>query len=272
MRPELIAKAHMTEPTEGAAEAVAEDVTLAPEVVEPEVPGADAAAPADDATPAETPAKPKQTAAERIAELTAARRQAERDAEYWRTEAQRHQQAPAPKAEPKADDEPKPDDYTYGEADAAFIRDQATYAARKAVREEMAQQSAQSRMQSQLATFDQRTAQLYPDGEPAGITAIRRMPTLPVAVMETVLASEIGPKLADHLGSNPAELSRLSGLSPHVQAYEIGKLEAKLSAKPQAKTISTAPDPAPQVRGAGGQFKVAPDTEDFAAFKQAYTR
>lgn len=266
----------MTDETQGEAQAVADDTALAPEVegqpaeIEAEGSGDDAAAAADTEGQAEQP-KPKKTAQERINELTAKTRQAERDAEYWRQEAQRHQQqAPAPKAEPEGDGAPNPSDYVYGETDAAYIRDHATFVATKTVREEMAKQSAQSQLQSQVATFEARMAQQYPDGEPAGITAIKRMTTLSDGIVQPILASEIGPKLADHLGSNPAELRRLFGLSPALQAYELGKLETRLSSKVQPKTVTNAPEPTPTVRGAGGQFKAAPDTDDFAAFEKAY--
>ena len=87
-----------------------------------------------------------------------------------------------------------------------------------------------------------------------------------------LLASDIGPKLAEHLGDNPRELDRLSALPPHLQTYELAKVEARLSrpAAPVAKTATEAPEPAPQARGVGGKFKVAPDTSDFAAFDKAY--
>jgi hypothetical protein len=275
----------MTTETEGAAEAVAEDTTLAPEVEAAEAEagtegsGDDAAAAAGTEGQAEQP-KPKKTAQERINELTAKTRQAERDAEYWRQEAQRHQQQQAPaKAEPAADDdkEPNPNEYTYGDSDVAYLRDlgkfearQAVKEARRAVREELDQERAQAQLQSQLDSFQSRMAQQYPDGEPAGITAIKRMTTLSEGIVQPILASDIGPKLADHLGSNPAELRRLSGLSPALQAFELGKLETKLASKVQPKTLTNAPEPTPTVRGAGGQFKAAPDTDDFAAFEKAY--
>jgi hypothetical protein len=58
-----------------------------------------------------------------------------------------------------------------------------------------------------VQTFETRAKTLFPDGEPAGLTAFKQIPELPVAVMEIVGASDIGPKLAEHLGDNPAELS-----------------------------------------------------------------
>lgn len=70
-------------------------------------------------------------------------------------------------------------------------------------------------------------------------------PQLPITdvMAETIRASEIGPELAYHLGSNPKEAERISRLSPFLQAKEIGKIEAKLAAEPPQKKISSAPMP-----------------------------
>jgi hypothetical protein len=60
---------------------------------------------------------------------------------------------------------------------------------------------------------------------------------------ETIQASDIGPELAYHLGSNPKEAERIAKLAPIFQAKELGKLEAKLAADPPAKKSSNAPAP-----------------------------
>lgn len=60
---------------------------------------------------------------------------------------------------------------------------------------------------------------------------------------ETIKASEAGTDLAYWLGSNPKEADRISRLSPLLQAREIGKIEAKLSAEPPQKKTTSAPAP-----------------------------
>ncbi len=60
---------------------------------------------------------------------------------------------------------------------------------------------------------------------------------------ETIKSSEIGPDLAYWLGSNPKEADRISRLSPLLQAREIGKIEAKITAEPFQKKTSSAPEP-----------------------------
>lgn len=60
---------------------------------------------------------------------------------------------------------------------------------------------------------------------------------------QTIQASEIGPELAYHLGSNPKEADRISRLAPILQAKEIGKIEAKLAASPSLPKTTSAPSP-----------------------------
>ena len=80
----------------------------------------------------------------------------------------------------------------------------------------------------------------YPDFEQVAYN-----PSLPItdAMAETIRASEIGPELAYHLGSNPKEAERIAKLSPFLQAKEIGRIEAKLAAEPPVKKTTSAPDP-----------------------------
>lgn len=237
--------------------------------------------PGDDAAAAEAEGegdepKPKKPPRERINELTKNWRETERERDYWREQALRTQPAPAPAAaQPQADaGKPDPTTYTDGIYDPQYIEDLTDWKTEQAVTRRFAQHEQQSRVQSAIQTFDQKVEAEYPDGEPAGITALRRAPASLVtqALVDLITSSEVGPKLAEHLGDNPRELSRLSAIAPHLQGREIAKLEAKLAGPPviTPKTATDAPEPAPTLRGNGGRFKVAPDTQDFAAFEAQY--
>ena len=70
-------------------------------------------------------------------------------------------------------------------------------------------------------------------------------PSLPITaeMAETIRASDIGPDVLYHLGSNPTEAARISKLSPLLQAKEIGRIEASLAAAPPVKRTTSAPPP-----------------------------
>lgn len=60
---------------------------------------------------------------------------------------------------------------------------------------------------------------------------------------QAIMASDVGPEIAYHLGLNPKESNRIADLPPLLQVKEIGKLEAKLAANPPVKKTSSAPAP-----------------------------
>jgi hypothetical protein len=276
----------MSETHDGAAPAVTEDTaavltdateTEAPATAEDGDLGDDAAAETDAGDEGEQP-KRKQTVQERINEKTRLQREAERERDYWREQAMRTQQ-PQPRQEPKAaaeDAEPDPNDYEHGELDARFIREHATYHAKKAFREEQARTEAERTRSQQLSAFETAAdaeAQKHPDfydvvGRDFGRTAAVCTPVM----SDAIVASPDGPTLAYHLAKNPAEARRIAALTPLAQAVELGRLSAKLASPPAptAKTATDAPAPTPQVRGQGGRFTVAPDTDDFAAFEKQF--
>ena len=63
------------------------------------------------------------------------------------------------------------------------------------------------------------------------------------AMARAIQASEVGPDVLYHLGSNPKDAARISRLDPILQAREIGKIEAQLGAAPPVKKTSNAPAP-----------------------------
>lgn len=250
-----------------------------PEVITSEEPGEDDAA-ANPEPEAEAPSepKPKKTAKERIDELTWRLREAERR-EATLLDRIGGKQAPAQEAQPTAqgDGRPNPEDYEGGVYDPAYIEDLTDYKADQAVSKHLAANKANETTKTKLSTFGERVTALFPDGATEGLQAFYARPTLPTAMTEILLESDIGPKLAEHLGDNPREFERLSALPPHLQARELTLLETRLTAptpepKPAPKTTTNAPEPPPQARGSGGRFQVASDTSDFAAFEAQYVK
>jgi hypothetical protein len=251
----------------------APDPAAEPEPKEDETSGNDAPAAAE---PSEAEKPRKKTAQERIDEITAQKHEAAREAEFWKAKALQTQSPQpaqeAPQHQPEGDGRPAREDY---QDDFEFIEALTDWKAVQAAKMLVMHQRQQEQVSSARSNFETRTKALFPDGETAGLAAFRALPTLPQAVLEIVGESEIGPKIADHLGANPAEFARLETLSPIQQARELTRLETRLTtpaaaSKPPPKTATDAPEPPPQARGAGGQFKVAADTDDFAAFEKQY--
>ncbi|ACK84673.1 hypothetical protein [Methylorubrum extorquens] len=88
-------------------------------------------------------------------------------------------------------------------------------------------------------------------------------------MLELVVESEKGALLGYYFGKNPAELTKLNGMSEREAAKAVGRLEARLTlAKP--KTATSAPAPAKQVSGAAAPS--SPDAEIDAWLAKTYGR
>lgn len=163
-----------------------------------------------------------------------------REQRKWeREQARRAQEAPAVPAElPPVEQFNSVDEY----AEAL--------AARKA-EELLARREADRERMSMLEAYQDREEDArakYEDFEQVAYN-----PNLPIttAMAETIQASEVGPDLAYYLGTHPAEASRISRLSPMLQAKEIGKLEAKIASTPVLKKTTSAPPPIAPISGRG---------------------
>jgi hypothetical protein len=229
---------------------------------------------------AEQPRKPRKPASERIAEITAARRDAERQADYWRKVANGEIERPKQEVEaaPVADtDAPNPDDFEFGDADPKYVtalvqhsvkialdNDRSQRAESEATQETVrAWEAAQSAARTKYADYDQ----VVTEGAAANAWPCTR------EMAQALHTSELGGEVAYHLASNPDEARRIASLNPISQIRELGKLEARLGvaeASPKPKPTNAPTPPSNGARGAGGRFEVAPDTDDFAAFEKKY--
>lgn len=218
----------------------------------------------------DAPKPAKQTAQERINELTRKLRDAERRAD-----------AAAPKPAPpahaaerqQADDEPDPGDpkYQFGETDPLYIKDLGAHAARTEFNRLRNEDKQKSAAQS-LAQADQDRRAAFAKDHPDFHDKIATDLVCTDVMADALIDSEVGPAVAYHLANNPEEARRIAALGPLAQIRAIGKIEAEVAkttpAAPTAKTVSDAPPVPPNLRGAGGKFGTSPDTEDFAAFER----
>lgn len=89
-------------------------------------------------------------------------------------------------------------------------------------------------------------------------------------IQDLILAAKKnGPRIVSHLGANPDELEEIASASPRERSFLMGKLVAKLEAKP-AKTISSAPNPTRSEKG-GAQRKEAPKGLAFDKTKETFS-
>lgn len=244
-------------------------------------PGDDAAA-SEGQGDGESQPKPKKTAQDRIDEVTAARRQAERDAkeareeaERWRALAEQRAATSQTQTPQGSDGKPNPEDFQDGVYDPAYVEALTDWKADQAVSKRLSERDQVRTQQTALTAFNARAAEAFPDGEPDGLKALKALPQLSQTIAMTILDMDDGPKVADHLGANRAELSRIESLAPHQQVLELAKISTRLASAPAAvSSVNRTPNaPAPPegaARGAGGRFTVAPDTEDFSAFKKRF--
>lgn len=269
-----------------------EDSSGEAEPATPEKTGEDGKEPKDDGSDGDDPSKKGKPVEERIGELTATAREAERraaeatrEAEEWRKKAE----ALAPKGEEADVDpnaEPDPLDYEFGEADPQYTRDLATHAARQ----EFQVQERTARLKGELATLDSKweagiaapeLKERYPDFDEkvtkgAATNAWACPPLIALGIKDSV----VGPDVAYHLASNPEESRKVAQMNGIEQARHFGQLEGRFlrdaelakKAAEDPKPVpspSKAPEPpATRTRGAGGKFAVEADTDDFSAFKQ----
>lgn len=233
----------------------------------PEVPAQEVAQETKtDEQPRDEKGKFKSPVQERMDELTRARREAEREAAYWRQRAEPTQSRDAPPAKPTV--EQFKDYGEFVEALADWKADQKV-SERLSARDADAAKSADQRVQeTKQQTFAERQASVktsIPDYDAVvGSADVAISPHL----SEAILDSDKGPELVYHLAKNPAEAARLSALSPLAAARELGRIEATLE-KP-AKAVTKAPAPMKPTAGTGSSATTDPSkmtNEEYRAYR-----
>lgn len=169
------------------------------------------------------------------------------------------QQARQPVAPP-----PAPDDFENAQAYAEALAEQK--AQELLARREAAKQ--QAALLESYKDREEEARERYDDFEQVAYN-----PNLPVTndMAQAIQASDIGPEVIYHLGSNPKEAHRIANLPPILQAVEIGKIIAKLAADPPTKRTSTAPAPLAPVSTTRSSSGPRYDTTDPRAIKDLTT-
>ena len=170
----------------------------------------------------------------RIDELTRARREAEREAQYWRGLA-------APEKAAKVDEKPALDgfdDYT------AYVEALTGWKAARAVDSRMQEDSGRREQNAAAQAFQARQEDARK--AIADYDAVVSAADAPVAdhVTEVLLDSAQGPQLTYHLAKNPDILESLNRMKPLQAARMLGEIEATLKTSAPAKRTTNTPAPA----------------------------
>jgi hypothetical protein len=211
----------------------------------------DSADPESGDAPAQQSRGKKPGVHQRIDELTALRRDAERERDYWREQAMRQpsqQQPDAPAVESKSD-EPTLESCDFDQAE--FNRRYYKWAREQERKQEAAQQRQQSFAQKEAAFMAE-----HPD-----YAEVTRAPHVPITQMvaEAILETDDPPAVAYYLAKNLEEATAIAQMTPLNAARAIGRIEAKLSAptpapeaprQPEPRTVTKAPPPVTTLSGA----------------------
>lgn len=211
----------------------------APELAEVPAPEMDATAapePVDTSTPEEQPVEQEASKTFTQEELDAivGKRLAREQRKWEREQAQRLSEQQARQQQQPADLAPEQFETYEDYADAL--------AERKA-QQLLARREAEQQQRALVEAYHEREEAVrdkYDDFE-----MVAYNPELPVTevMARAIQASEIGPEVLYHLGTNPKEAARISRLDPILQAREIGKIEVQLGSAPPVKRTSNAPAP-----------------------------
>lgn len=247
------------------------------------------------------PKKPKNRAQERIDELTADKRAAQREADELRKrlEALEKQEPAKPEvkgaATPDLGNAPNPDAktadgedvYPLGEFDPKYIRDLTRHtikeeqAALKAEQEreqaERTQQQARDELQDawvdKLAAEKDKYEDFYERGQELEDTFKDLEPGYSEYLANTIKMMDKGPDVFYHLASNLDEAKRIVALGPLKATLALGRLEALYASSGKAANealVTKAPPPPQLNKGTKGRVAVTGDTDDLDAFAKMF--
>lgn len=191
--------------------------------------------------------KKKHWAHERIDELTRQRREAERQAEYWRA---------------KASQTVDPDSLEYEDSIAERTIQR--------TRQEQAETATETVKLLAAEAFNYREAEArerYTDYD-----AVTRNPSLRITdpMADIIRESDLGPEIAYHLGKNPVEAAKIATMPERLQAKELGRLEERLKApKPTPKQPPSPVNPVGANKSGGASDPSKMSMAEYAAWRKA---
>ena len=154
-------------------------------------------------------------------------------------------------------------DEAFHEANNAYIAQEAARIASETVRTENTREAQQRSHNDNVNRFNKRTTEVRGQLQDFDNVVFggNLDPFLTDGVMADIVASDKGPELAYHLGSNLELADRVSRMDPVSRARELGRIEATLSL-PEGKKVSSAPDP---IKPLGSSDQVQKNPDDMTA-------
>lgn len=220
------------------------------------------------------------------------RRNAEREAQYWRDQALRaalERQEQRPPAAPQhgqpaaavqlppdlaafVGQEPKPEDFPAGEYDPGYARAVARYEARRSQAEIAAHQrvaAMQAQQHQAIQTVKQRLDAIVEEGRrtfPDFDETVNGIGDYLTDTIRVEIAELERPAAVAHwLGKNPEVAAKLAKLPRHAVARELGRIEARLASAPPPPKPTAAPSPPAQTARGGGATARPLDPERMTA-------
>jgi hypothetical protein len=219
----------------------------------------------------------------RIDKLNAQKAEAQKEAEYWRRKAlesaggqdKASEKVEAKQSSQSSEGEPNPDDF---ESHTAYVKALAVWTYKQEQKEEQAKSEKARLVQEQekiVKTYLDRVESFkkeHKDFEDvvADVDDIQVSPSL----RSELLASENGPELVYELAKNRAEYERINSLPPLALARELGKLEAKLTAraseakKQEPNKLTKAPKPIDPVSSGKATVSKKPEEMSFSEYER----
>lgn len=189
------------------------------------------------------PEKPNKVQ-KRIDELTAKFREAEREAEYYRSLVEDRNKPPEISEPVK----PNLEDFDYDTAQ--FAEAMETYADQRAQwvnyqnQEKLKSEQQQIESQKRVWRYQDRANNFARENPDFFQVTTSDQVTITQEMSDIIVDSETGPKLAYYLGKNPNLAMEIARLPSHLQYKEMGRLEYEINSKaPPAPQTTQAPAP-----------------------------
>lgn len=208
---------------------------------------------------------------DRIDELTRSRREAEREAAYWRARASGPDQAQSP-AQPAAKSQP-PDPSTF-KTQEDYIEAMTDYKVEQKLAAKAAEADQTKAVETRAQSWQEKLTSAR--SETPDFDAVLNNAEVPIAthVADLLLESDAGAKIAYKLAQDPTILNKLNSMTPAKVAIELGKMEASFEkAAPTPTPVEARTSKAPPPTKPLGQGRAtAPSLGDMSMEDYVRTR